>query len=299
MLVPTLRRTPWLTVALVSVLAPGLGGAATLVVDEPLVSGAACLDAAAQALSLEWDLSDASGDTIEILGSDTSGCPDDDDDATTAVLVDGLSVTQTLHPASGESAITVLDLLEAAGASTTCDGTDFRVYVCVRLVDASGVEVSTATVAVKLQLQRPPAPTGVSATPGEHGLHVAWTAGEATTGARASSETYRVFASEGGDTVSSDETTSTSLRLGELENGTTYDVWVVAYSEAGNPSDPSELTAGTPVPVMDFWEAYQAEGGVDAGGCAHAGGVGPLAALGVVAWAAVRRRRRAASRELA
>ena len=111
---------------------------------------------------------------------------------------------------------------------------------------------------------------------GENALHVSWTEGTTTTGATASTERSAVFAASRGVVASSAEATGTSLRLGGLENGTTYDVWVVAYSEAGNPSDASALVAGTPQPVYDFYELYRAEGGTETGGCAQ----GPAGFLG-------------------
>jgi uncharacterized protein (TIGR03382 family) len=100
-------------------------------------------------------------------------------------------------------------------------------------------------------------------------------------------------------TSSSSKTTSTSARLDGLENGTTYDVWVVAYSEAGNESAASELTFGTPVPVKGFWEVYQESGGVERGGCGAGGGGPALLALPLVLLALRRRPRAAAALVLA
>lgn len=258
-----------------ALLLPGAVAAATLTVEEPLVSRAACLAGASTTLALDWDLGGATGASIELLGSAASGCAEED--ATTAVLADGISTSQTYYPASGDADIRLDDLLAAAGADAGgCDGDDFRVYVCLRLLDASGSEVAAATAAVTWQLERPPPPTGVATTVGENALHVSWTAGDAVTGASASSESYGVFASAGGVIVSSAATSDTTLRLEGLENWTTYDVWVVAYSEAGNQSDASESVAGTPQPVYDFFEVYEAAGGAERGGCSH----GPAGFLG-------------------
>jgi hypothetical protein len=269
-----LARRP-LVLAGAALLLPAAALGATLTVEDPLISRAQCAAGASESLALDWDLGSSSGATIELLGSDASGCSESD--ATTAVLADGISTSQTYYPASGDTAIHLDDLLSAAGKDAgTCDGDDFRAYVCVRLLDSSGAEVVTASAAVTWQLERPPPPTGVSVAIGENALHVGWSAGTTTTGATASTESYGVFAASGGVIASSAETTDTSLRLGGLENGTTYDVWVVAYSEAGNPSDASELVAGTPQPVYDFYEVYRAAGGTETGGCAQ----GPAGLLG-------------------
>lgn len=256
--------------------------------DDALVSRAECSARSTEEVEITWDLGSSSGETVEILGSDASGCSEDD--ATTEVLVDDLDTSTTSY-----TDLTVEDFLGAAGESAgTCDGDDFRVYVCVRLLDGDGAEVATGSVALRFQLERPPPPVSVSVTPGEGALHVSWAAGTATTGATASSESYQVFASAGGETVSSSETSDTSLRLEGLEDGVTYDVVVVAYSEAGNASDDSESKAGAPQSVDDFYELYLKAGGERQGGCG-AGGAGDLACLLLLAalLLALRRRSRA------
>jgi hypothetical protein len=289
-------RAPWSLVFPAAILAsvilvPAVARPATLTVDDPLISTAECVDRSNQSVALSWDLGSSSGSTIELLGSSASGCSETD--ATTAVLVDGLSTSQTYYPATGDAAITVADVLAAAGKTPgTCDGSDFRVYVCVRLLDGSGATVTTASAVIELQLERPPPPVGLTVGVGEQALYVSFSAGTATAAAPAASKTYQAFAAAGGVTHASAETTSTSdVRIAGLENGTTYDVWVVAYSEAGNASAASELAAGTPQPVLDFYEGYKASGGVEGGGCSHAGAPGVLG-LVAAAWAA----RRALSR---
>jgi hypothetical protein len=276
---------------------PSAALALTVTLDEPLIGRAECLDQGSEEVSLSWDLGTSSGTSVELLASDTSGCSEGDDDATTAVLVDGLSTGQTSYPLNGDDAVTVSDLLSGAGLEAgTCDGDDLRVYLCVRLLDSSGAEVSTGSAALKVELERPPPPVILTVSAGENGLHVAWEEGDAVEGATASSETFEVFASAAGATVGSGETSGTSLRLGGLENGTTYDVWVVAYSEAGNASDASELAAGTPLPVNDFYEEYQAQGGAERGGCSQGGAGGLLSSVVVLA---LRRRRSGAGRAAA
>jgi MYXO-CTERM domain-containing protein len=255
---------------------------------DALVSRAECTARSSEEVEVTWDLASASGSTVEILASDASGCSSD---ATSAVLVDDLSTSRTSYPESGETAFTVADVLEAAGKSVgTCDGDDFRTYVCVRLLDSSGSTVATGTATLRFQLERPPPPVSLAVSAGENALHVRWAAGTATTGAAADSDTYKVFAAAGGTTVSSGGTTDTSLRLGGLANGTTYDVWVVAYSEAGNASDASAQGAGTPAPVEDFYEVYRSDGGSEQRGC-QSGDAGILGALVALALALRPRRR--------
>lgn len=296
---PAVRsRAPRAHDALLAVLGLGLAAAfpaaaleVTLSLDDgdALVSRAECADRSSEEISLSWSLDGATGDSLEILASNAAGCSESD--ATTAVLVDGLSTSRTSYPSSGESAFTVNDVLDSAGKSAgTCDGDDFRTYVCVHLLDSSGDTVATGSAALELQLERPPPPTSLKVAAGEHALHVSWSAGAATTGATASSERYKVHASAGGTTVSSGKISSTSLRLGGLVNGTTYDVWVVAYSEAGNASDASAQSAGTPAPVDDFYEIYRREGGPEQRGCQSGDGAAWPAGLATLALL-IRRRR--------
>lgn len=273
---------------------PVLARAATLTVDDPLISIAECVDRSNQSVALTWDFSGSSGSTFEILASNASGCSETD--ATTAVLVDGLSTSRTRYPLAGDSAITLSDVLSGAGKSAgDCQGSDFRVYVCVRLLNSSGTAVATASAAIKFQLERPPAPVRLSVAAGEKALYVSFSPGTATTAAPAASKTYQAFASAAGVTHASGETTSTSdVRISGLENGTTYDVWVVAYSEAGNPSTASELSAGTPQHVLDFYDLYKSSGGSESGGCSHGGLAGLLsliATVGLVRWTRRRERR--------
>lgn len=71
--------------------------------------------------------------------------------------------------------------------------------------------------------------------------------------------------------------TSTQLRvrLEALENNVPYEVRALVEDEAGNVSDPSSASTGTPVDTAGFFEAYVAAGGSERGGCA----AGPGAAM--------------------
>ena len=84
-----------------------------------------------------------------------------------------------------------------------------------------------------------------------------------------------------------------SIRLGNLTNGTTYNVTAQARDEAGNLSQTSQPVQATPVLTSGFFRRYLDEGGSEQGGCSSAGGAA-LGALSVAAgmWLAWRRRRR-------
>jgi hypothetical protein len=284
MLVRHLRLRSLLAAALAALPLTAGANSLTLDDDDQTISIDECENRGSQSIDMSWDLSSSSGNSIEILGSNASGCSSDD---TTAVLVSDISTSQTSYPASGDSTITLSDVLTAAGKTIdSCSGSDFYVYVCVRLLDSSGTTVTTSTASIRFQLTRPPPPKDLTIGVGENALYVSFTAGATTTAAPAASKTYRAFASAGGSTFQSDETTSKSdLRIGGLENGTTYDVWVVAYSEAGNASEASEKSAGTPQPVSDFYELYKQQGGVENGGC-NQGGDGSWPAFLLAAWVA-------------
>jgi hypothetical protein len=283
---PRSRHTPavaprarFTLATLAILLAPAPAHAATLTLGDAYASRAECAARASTEVTLSWDLGTFTADHLEVLASSSSTCPDTTTAITTGALVDGLGTSQTVYPASGDTAITLADALSAAGISPgTCDGEDQVLYVCVRAITAAGDTAVYASAKLTLQLERPPPPVISDVSPGESALWVTWTAGTAVTGATASSKTYRVFAAANGSTVESGETTATTLRLGGLTNLQTYDVWVIAYSLAGNPSDDSALSAGTPQHVVDFWEAYTTAGGRETGGCEQGGG-GALALL--------------------
>jgi hypothetical protein len=86
-----------------------------------------------------------------------------------------------------------------------------------------------------------------------------------------------------------------SARIHGLQNGTTYQIAVVAVGIDNTPSAPSAVAQGTPAPTVGFGDLYGESGGT-ATGCAVGGssverGVG-LAAIGIVLVCARRWRRR-------
>lgn len=76
-----------------------------------------------------------------------------------------------------------------------------------------------------------------------------------------------------------------------LVNGLTYGVAVIAYTDAETPSDPSNVLTGMPEQTTDFWSAYKAAGGREAGGCSS-GVAGPLGLLVLAGALALVRRRK-------
>jgi hypothetical protein len=140
----------------------------------------------------------------------------------------------------------------------------------------------------------------VSVQPGDSALYVSWGAGTSTTSSVATDhyEVTMTVTAKGTPpdpvtTHAAQSFTGTSGRYTGLVNGVTYAATVVAVSAGGNASDPSAVTAaatGKPQPVLDFWEQYQAAGGLDPGGCAG-GPAGVLSLLGVAALVRAIRRR--------
>jgi hypothetical protein len=138
----------------------------------------------------------------------------------------------------------------------------------------------------------PGVPTGVSATPGDQAANVSWSAPSSSVAAFS----YEVDATGLGtidpSTHVSSRVTGTGLRLGGLVNGETYFIQVRAFSIASNPSDFSQDNVDVmPQQVNDFFQAYQADGGRDSGGCAG-GPAGPLALVLLAGALALSRRAR-------
>ncbi len=93
-------------------------------------------------------------------------------------------------------------------------------------------------------------------------------------------------------------TTQTSERLFRLQNHITYLVGIASVDDRGNISDITEAIAQQPIPTVDFYRDYRADGGSAEGGfCAVAapgGRAGGWLVVGVLAagLALVARRRR-------
>jgi len=171
-----------------------------------------------------------------------------------------------------------------------CDATK-TLYICVTWLSGS---TGTANAQLKVDADAPNPPTITGVDPGDGALTPHWSQ---PSGGAADATSFTATASSGGNPVSSCTVTgggSTSCRIAGLQNGTTYDVTVVAYSVTLNPSPASDPPAqGTPVPVDDFWRYYRKQLGQEEGGCGS-GAAGLLALLLLVPLAPRLRRRRLA-----
>lgn len=76
-------------------------------------------------------------------------------------------------------------------------------------------------------------------------------------------------------------TSGSSIRIGALVNGTTYDVRARAEDGAKNFSAPSEVVAATPRLTKGFWARYRDAGGTQTGGCTAVHGLPLLLAGGL------------------
>lgn len=223
-------------------------------------------------------------------GTDANFCPETDvaaDSVRAAQVGDDLDATSQAVTAALE--FSPLEMVQAAGYAA-CDATSDRtIYLCVHWYDANGVRNGWAKGSVKLSFTAPPAPGGVSVTPGDSALNVRWS--ESTDAKEYSVVASTTDARDPAGTHAYGRTNATSDRAGGLVNGVTYEVVVYAYSDAGNRSEASAVVTGTPQPVSDFWEHYQASGGAEGGGCAS-GPAGALALLGTAALLALARRKK-------
>src|SRR5215472_675002 len=84
--------------------------------------------------------------------------------------------------------------------------------------------------------------------------------------------TIRVYMREAGSGVAfapkvDVSTSNSNVKVGGLQNGTTYEVYLTALDAAGNESDPSGTARATPVASAGFFGTYKQEGGQEQGGC--------------------------------
>jgi uncharacterized protein (TIGR03382 family) len=183
----------------------------------------------------------------------------------------------------------IADVLDAARPPNRCETTaNASIYVCVQ-ARSSGNVVGIARGRITLSTARPGKPTDVSATAADDGaLEISW---KSPTGDPPALD-FDVVAIGPVNTHTATEVRGERFVMTGLENFVAYTINVYAVSEAGNVSDKSDDVTGTPAAVLDWWEWYRLNGGLDSGGCG-AGGAGPLALLGVAALLAALRRRRA------
>jgi hypothetical protein len=167
---------------------------------------------------------------------------------------------------------------------------DMPIYVCAQAYDASNVEAGIATGKITLSTSAPAAPPYATASPADDGaLRIDWGRPDSTP------PPYDYVVTATGRTidttphVAGDIITQSYVMKG-LTDGVTYDIKVVARSQAGNPG-PAATTSAEVVPVANFWDVYQqTPGATEQGGCATAAG-GPVSLLALAALLAKLRRR--------
>lgn len=287
------------TVVATLALAPGLARADQLTVTETdgdsIINIAECKGTAADNLTFAWTVSlAASGGTYRLLASDTSGCStsSSSDAVTKTLATQDVTTTSGSHPSRGS--VGVATVLQSLGIS--CTGSATTVYFCLVYTPptSSSSTATTLVGGVNLDLAVPPAPVAATPAPGDAALYVSWTDGTADTSTEGTPAKWRIVATAQTGAKDAHEVTVTSsdtARVGGLTNGVIYDVVVYALTEGGNASAASNVVSGTPVPVDDFWDLYRKAGGVEAGGCAAAGG-SPFAVAALAVLALRRRSRR-------
>jgi MYXO-CTERM domain-containing protein len=203
----------------------------------------------------------------------------------------GSAITESLQdPSLGYDFDTSAIATMAGQGLCNTPGTD--IMVCVQAKDSSGNNIGEARVKLTVETTSPGAPLNPLASGGNEALNVSWGDPNSSTSAKS----YVIDAAPIGTIIDptphhfSPPVTTTDYRLGGLVNGQEYEVSVFSYSEAFNPSVAS-TTTGTPVPTLDFWNNYKAQGGRDSGGCAS-GPAGLLALAAVGGILALARRRR-------
>lgn len=259
------------------------------------VNIAECRGTISDTMSFTWPATGAaSGSTLRLYAAlnDTQCPPTATAKAVLESYTDGTTTTSTVFQVSTG----IIGKLVATCGSGKLDDLD----LCLTVQPSGGTEVSTGKVLTKtLDGTTPPPGVVTGATPGDGALNVAWDAGPSTTGATGISASYKAKATAppGCTTsctethLSSEVTGSTSVRLTGLTNDVTYDIRVIAYTAAGNPSTTlSDPFPGTPRPVDDFWNHYTKDGGREQGGCGGPVGALALLALLPLGWRLRRRR---------
>ncbi len=240
-----------------------------------------CEADSAHAFTWSLDNEPSSSQRVDVYVSEASTCTYDT----------RLADVEVYDPAQATATTTV----RASQVVPGCDAVDATRYVCLRL--SGGMVEVTASLEVVVDTVRPSAPQVDRIEAGDSLVRVEWSyPGEAPADLFGHRIRYRIAGSM--DEPSEGPTlTPASLRSGTLtglENGVTYEVWVVAVDDVGNvSSDPASGVLATPAPTRDFWEYYKSKGG-QATGCQSGGGdAGWLALFGALALLlpAARRRR--------
>ncbi len=142
----------------------------------------------------------------------------------------------------------------------------------VSIIVLEGTQYTANTITFEVDLKAPLAPVLEEAEEGDGNLKISWTDSE---NGNEVGIKYRVYYAQQkfdqatkNDFRKSDEITGNSYQIKNLENGVEYWFAVVAIDENDNESPLSALGSASPVPVLDFFEAYRAgpEVGKEKGG---------------------------------
>jgi uncharacterized protein (TIGR03382 family) len=270
-------------------LLPSLALAQTsaVILNTKQVNQADCAGTGSVIVTWTTTFTSGSGDTVRV--SAASSCP------TTAPTENGsgtLGADVTLFQNTQSQSFSIASIQSAVTASCT-NVNDTAVNVCVYHIAGGGTGISTfvGNATFTFQTAVPPAPANVSAGAANAAIEVSYGAGTKGGNYNADTVTYAVeWAPQGSTTFTrTGETTATTLRVGGLTNGVTYDARVVPFSSAGNEGPVSATVSATPDDFLDYWSRYKADGGREEGGCGS-GGTGALAPL-LLALAVLLRRR--------
>jgi hypothetical protein len=220
---------------------------------------------------------------------------------TTGNLPTGVTQDVTATGASQSIiSIPVNAMATTAGVATCTQANDVAVNLCVYYLPG-GLTTNWQLAAqgnFNFQLAIPPRPTITGVGPGDSQLGVNVVSGTVTaTETATKSVTFTVTCSPpaGGTGATGGPSNAGTIVCSGLTNGTAYTVTATGQSVAGNPGLDSDAfgpnSATTPLPFLNFWDAYKNDGGVEQGGCGT-GGTGALApALALLGLLAARRRR--------
>jgi len=291
--------------ALLLLLLPGVALAQATVRPDPTYANRANCSSTTAQTTWNWTsgTSPGTGDVYRLAayaGSGASACSSTVPAAGSSATVENDLTSPTL---TDSATIFVANIQSAAGVNCL-DANDKPVALCVYLVPVASTSTATLVAAGTFDfwLAVPPAPTLSSVVPANAALKVTVAAGAATSTETAvgSDVNYTVTCrpnSGTGATATKTGNAGQVITCGDLQNGVQYTVTARGTSAAGNgnvgaASAPyTDATATTPLPFVGFWETYQADGGVDQGGCGT-GGRGALApAAAILALLGLRRRR--------
>ncbi|MFP2912767.1 MXAN_2561 family MXYO-CTERM-anchored protein [Pyxidicoccus sp. 3LFB2] len=237
----------------------------------------------ARDLDLDWAFNGAACEPLDLWVTTSGSCrdaPATGDFPLESVPEGNVSVPGTVTRSIDVSRLPIFT--GADGGAGTCETADVEqtMRVCGVTFVANplnptacdtAVRVSTAP-QLRFDTRAPPKPTISGVAPRDSALGVTVTAEDDST---VRVVAYRLDGDGGvGGEAASDETTSIegTAQLEGLENGVTYQVIAVATDTAGNASEQSDPSEGTPIASNGFLGEYLEAGGKETGGCGAAGG---------------------------